>query len=152
MTRYNPEQHHPLALLYGMGDIKVITLVHYAWALWILGFADLGKEHAGELLKRHRSRVSQLRKQLRQHRRTAKAAILTDPYDEAKVADTLARFRELRTGQHQSMHTMMMGLMKDLTLKEREQLLNYIRAGFRHRWGHHHRPIGPRSGGPPERQ
>jgi len=50
LTRYNPEQHHPLALLYGMGDIKVNTLVHYAWALWILGFADLGKEHAGELL------------------------------------------------------------------------------------------------------
>jgi uncharacterized membrane protein len=114
---------------------------------------DAKREHAGELLKSHRSRVSQLRKQLRQHRRTAKDAILTDPYDEAKVADTLARFRELRTGQHQSMHTMMMGLMKDLTLKEREQLLNHIRAGFRHRWGHHRHPNGPRSGDrPSERQ
>ena len=50
LMRYNPEQHHSLALLYGMGDIKVNALCHYAWTLWILGFVDLGKEREGELL------------------------------------------------------------------------------------------------------
>lgn len=114
---------------------------------------DAKRQHAGVLLKRHRTTVRQLGKQVREQRRAAKDAVLTDPYDEAKVAKAFARFREIRTGQHQSMHTMMIDLLKDLTLKEREQLLNHIRAGFRHRWGRHHRPNGPQAGGsPPERQ
>lgn len=115
---------------------------------------DAKRQHAGELLKRHRSNVRQLRKQIREHRRVTKDAVLTDPYDEEKVTEAFARFREIRTGQHHSMHTMMIELLKGLTLKEREQLLNHIRAGFRRRWGRHRRPNGPRAGGgrPPERQ
>jgi hypothetical protein len=44
------------------------------------------------------------------------------------------------------MHTMLGELLKGLTLKEREQLLNHIRAGFRRRWGRHYRTNGPRDG------
>ncbi len=103
------------------------------------------QQHAGELLKRHRTTVRELRKQIREHRRATKDAVLTEPYDEARVAKAFARFRELRTGQHQSMHTMMLGLLKGLTLKEREELLNHIRASFRNRW-RHRRPGGQRVG------
>jgi uncharacterized membrane protein len=112
------------------------------------------RQQAGVLLKRHRATVRKIRKQIREHRSVTKDAVLTDPYDETKVAEALARFRELRTGQHHSMHTMMTGLLKDLTLKEREELLNHIRAGFRHRWRRHRGPNGgPRNGElPPERQ
>ncbi len=114
---------------------------------------DAKRQHAGELLKRHRSTVRQLKKQLREQRRVAKDAVLTEPYDEVKVGEAFARFRELRTGQHQSMHTMLGELLKGLTLKEREQLLNHIRAGFRNRWGRHHRANGPQAGpGQRERQ
>jgi len=114
---------------------------------------DAKRQHAGELLKRHRSTVRQLRKQIKEHSRVAKDAVLTEPYDEVKVGEVFARFREIRTGQHQSMHNMLGELLKGLTLKEREQLLNYIRAGFRHRWGRHHRTNGPQAGNRlPERQ
>ena len=110
------------------------------------------QQHAGELLKRHRSTVSQIRKQIREQRQVTKDAVLTEPYDEAKVIEAFARFRELRTGQHQSMHTMMIDLLKGLSLKQREELLNHIRAGFRHRWRGHRHPNGPRAGAPPPRQ
>lgn len=114
---------------------------------------DAKRQRAGELLKTHRSTVRQLRKQIREHRRVAKDAVLTEPYDEVKVGEAFARFREIRTGQHQSMHTMLGELLKGLTLKEREQLLNHIRAGFRRRWGRHRQTNGPRDGHrPPERQ
>ena len=114
---------------------------------------DAKRQHAGELLKRHRSTVRQLRKQIKEHSRVAKDAVLTEPYDEVKVGEVFARFREIRTGQHQSMHNMLGELLKRLTLKEREQLLIYIRAGFRHRWGRHHRTNGPQAGNRlPERQ
>lgn len=114
---------------------------------------DSKRQHAGELLKRHRSTVRQLRKQLREQRRVARDAVLTEPYDEVKVGEAFARFRELRTGQHQSMHTMLGELLKGLTLKEREQLLNHIRAGFRNRRGRHRRGNGPQAGpGQRERQ
>lgn len=112
------------------------------------------RQQAGELLKRHRTTVRKIRKQIRQQRRVTKDAVLTDPYDETKVAEALARFRQLSTGQHQSMHTMMTGLLKDLTLNEREQLLKHIRAGFRHRWRHRRGPNGGLRRGEhsPERQ
>ena len=114
---------------------------------------DAKRQRAGELLKRHRSTVRQLRKQLRDQRRVAKDAVLTEPYDEVKVGEAFARFREIRTGQHQSMHTMLGELLKGLTLKEREQLLSHIRAGFRRRRGRHRQANGPQTGHrPPERQ
>ncbi len=114
---------------------------------------DAKRQHAGDLLKRHRTTLRQLRKQIRQERRAVKDAVLTDPFDAAKVGEVFARFREIRTGQHQSMHTMMIELLKNLTLKERERLVNQIHAGFRHRRGRHHRPNGPQQdGGPPGRQ
>lgn len=112
------------------------------------------RQQAGVLLKRHRTTVRKIRKQIREQRRVTKDAVLTDPYDETKVVEAFARFRELRNSQHQSMHTMMAGLMKGLTLKEREELLNHIRAGFGHRWRRHRGPNGePRNGErSPERQ
>jgi uncharacterized membrane protein len=110
---------------------------------------DAKRQNAGELLKRHRETVRLLRKQIREHRRVAKDAVLTDPYDEAKVASAFARFRELRTGQHHSMHTMMMELLKGLTLKEREELLNHIRASFRKRWRGRRHPNGHHAGDQP---
>jgi len=97
---------------------------------------DAKQQHASELLKRHRATIRQLRKQNREERRAAEDAVLTDPYDEAKVTEVFARFREIRNNQHQSMHTMMIGLLKDLTLKERQELLNNIHAGFKHRRRH----------------
>lgn len=111
------------------------------------------REHAGELLERHRTTVRQLRKQIREQRRVTKDAVLTEPYSEVKVSEAFARFRELRTAQHQSMHTMMLDLLKGLTLKEREALLNHIRASFRGRWRRNHRLEGRRAGdSPPSRQ
>ncbi|MFQ5625389.1 MAG: periplasmic heavy metal sensor [Methyloligellaceae bacterium] len=98
------------------------------------------RQHARELLRRHRESVKPVRQQIRKARRAAKDAVLTEPYDEAKVAKALALFREIRTGQHQSIHGMMMALMMDLSLEERKQLLDHIRAGFRHhrrRWRRH---------------
>ena len=108
---------------------------------------DAKRQRASELLKRHRATVRELTKQNLEERRAAETAVLTDPYDEAKVAEVLARFREIRNKQHKSMHTMMIGLLKNLTLKERQELLNNIHAGFRHRrrhWRHHKEP--PRDG------
>lgn len=104
---------------------------------------DDKRQRAGELLKRHSETVGQLNKQKRGQRNAAEAAVLTDPYDEATVAKVLARFREIRNSQHQSMHTMMMGLMKDLSLKERQELIKNIHAGFRHRRRYWRRHGGP---------
>ncbi len=111
------------------------------------------RQNAGELLERHRTTVRQIRKKIREQRRITKDAVLTEPYDETKVSEAFARFRELRTGQHQSMHTMMLDLLKGLTLKEREALLNHIRASFRGRWRRNRRLEGQRAGdSPPSRQ
>lgn len=93
--------------------------------------------HAAQLLKQHRESVRPVRQQLRDARDAAKEAVLTEPFDEAKVQAALARFREIRTSQHKSMHAMVMDLMKQLTLEERKELLNHIQAGFRSRWRHH---------------
>ena len=90
-----------------------------------------------DLLKQHRESVRPVRQQLRDARDAAKEAVLTEPFDEAKVQAALARFREIRTSQHKSMHAMVMDLMKQLTLEERKELLNHIQAGFRSRWRHH---------------
>lgn len=92
------------------------------------------RQNAGALLERHRTTVRQIRKQIRKQRRVTKEAVLTEPYDELKVSQALARFRVLRTEQHQSMHAMMLDLLKGLNLKEREVLLKHIRASFRGRW------------------
>lgn len=91
--------------------------------------------HAGELLKKHRETVKTARRDLREARRNAREAVLTEPFDEAKVSAALARFREIRSVSHQSMHDMMLGLMKELNLEERKKLLSYIREGFRKRRG-----------------
>lgn len=92
------------------------------------------RNHAAELVARYRESEKPLRNDRREARRAAKDAILTEPYDEQTVAAALARFREIRSGQHESMHMMMQGLLKELTLEERKKLLDYIRAGFRQRW------------------
>lgn len=92
------------------------------------------RDHAATLLNRHREEVRPLRQQLRDARKTAKDAVLTEPYDAAKVEAALARFREIRTSQHKSMHNMIMDLLKDLNLEERKKLLDHIRAGFKSRW------------------
>jgi uncharacterized membrane protein len=113
---------------------------------------DAKRKQAAELLEQHRQNVSTLRQQLRDTRKSAKDAVLTEPYDEEKVAAALSRFREIRTGQHQSMHTMMLGLMKNLSLEERKQLLAHIRAGFRQRGGRWRRSGDSRDASPARRQ
>ena len=106
---------------------------------------------ARDLLMRHRETVRQLRKRKQEERLAAEKAVLSEPYDEAKVAEVLAHFREISGKQHKSMHNMMIGLLKNLTLKERQELLNNIKAGLRHRGKHRHhqdeRPLDE-----PERQ
>lgn len=92
------------------------------------------REHAGELLKHHRDTVRPLRELSREAREGAREAILTDPYDEAKVKTAFDRFRDIRQTRRQSTRDMMLGLMRELNLEERKKLLNYIRAGFRKRW------------------
>ena len=105
---------------------------------------DAKRQRASELLDRHRAMVRDLRMQKREQRRAAEEAVLTDPYDEEKVAKVLARFREISIKQHQSMHTMMLGLLENLTLKERKELLNNIITGFKYRGRHgHHRSEKP---------
>lgn len=94
------------------------------------------REHAAQLLERHREFIKPVRQQLRDARKAAKDAILLEPYDAAKVDVALARFREIRTSQHESMHTMIEELLKDLNLEERTMLLEHIRSGFRSRWRH----------------
>jgi uncharacterized membrane protein len=107
---------------------------------------DDKRQLAGELLMRHRDTVRTLKKQKFEERNAAEKAVLKEPYDEAEVAKVLARFREIRNSQHQSMHTMMMGVMKGLTLKERKALLSNIISGFRHRGRHgRHRDGRPRN-------
>ena len=100
---------------------------------------DDKRQNAAELLKRHRDTVRLLNKQKRGERKSAETAVLSDPYDEAILAGVLARFRKIRNDQHQSMHSMMIGVLKNSTLKERQELLKQIHAGFRHRrrlWRH----------------
>jgi len=92
------------------------------------------RQHAAELLDRRREAVKPVRGQIRQARDAAKDAVLTDPYDEEKVAAALAQFRNIRTSQHEATHEMIMGLMKELNLQERQKLLDYIQEGFRKRW------------------
>ncbi len=105
---------------------------------------DDKRARAGALLKRHRSTVRELRKQNKIVRKAAEATVLSDPYDETRFAGVLARFREISNGQHQSMHTMMMNVLQGSTLKERQELLKQIHAGFRHR-NRHWRRYGERS-------
>ncbi len=50
LNLYNPEQHRPLAFLYGVGDIKVNALCYYTWTLWILGYLDQGLKRLHDLL------------------------------------------------------------------------------------------------------
>jgi uncharacterized membrane protein len=109
---------------------------------------DAKRQRANELLIRHRAMVRDLRMQNKEQRRAAEEAVLTEPYDEARVAEVLARFREISSKQHKSMHTMMLGLLKNLTLKERQELLNNIITGFRHRGRHGHHRNAPRGDGP----
>ena len=99
----------------------------------IYNWPDDKRQRATGLLKRHRATVRPLRKQIREARRTAEAALLADTYNEEKVAQALGQLRTIKIGMHQSMHTMMMGLLKDLTLMERRELVKQIHAGFRHR-------------------
>ncbi len=109
---------------------------------------DAKRRRATGILKRHRATVRPLRKQIREARRAAEAVILADTYNEERVAQALGQLRTIEIGKHQSMHTMMMDLLKDLTLNERRELVKLIHAGFRHRrrpWRH---PRGMR--GPPQ--
>ena len=110
------------------------------------------RQTASELLAHHREQVRTLRKQIRDARSAARDAVLSEPYDEDRVAKALARFREIRAGQHQSMHDMIMALLKGLSLEERKQLLHHIRAGFRHHRGRWRHSDKARSESPPPRQ
>lgn len=92
------------------------------------------KDHAAALLKRHRETIKPVRQQIREAKNAAKEALLTEPYDEEKVKAALLRFREIRALRHESQHRMLLDLLKELNLEEREKLLNNIRAGFRARW------------------
>lgn len=93
------------------------------------------KDHAAQLIEQYHAAMKSFRGDLKSARDGARDAILIDPYDEEKVTVALARFREIRNGQHEARHTMFLELMKELSLKERQQLLDNIRAGFRARWG-----------------
>lgn len=101
------------------------------------------RSQARQILDHHRGNLRLDRGALREAREKAKEAVLTEPYDEQKVAEALSRFRALRNNQHMARHAMILALMKELNLQEREQLLNHIRAGFRARWHRRGR------GGPP---
>jgi len=106
------------------------------------------RQDASALLERYRASVEPLRKQIREARRAAKSAVLAEPYDAEKVAQALGRLRDIKTGMHHSLHSMMMGIMKDLTLKQRQEMVNRIRAGFKHHHrGHWRRPEGMPGGG-----
>ncbi len=111
-------------------------------------FPAAKRRRASELLKRYRTTVRPLRGQNKEVRSAVKAAALADPFNEEKLAEALLRLRQIRSGMHQSLHMTMMGLMKDLTLKERQELVNNIRAGFRHRRRHWRHPKGAPGGGP----
>ena len=108
------------------------------------------RSHAAQLLKQHRESVRPVREQLRDARAAAKEAVHADPYTEVKIQAALARFRDIRTSQHESMHAMVMDLMKQLTLEERKELLNLIQAGFRSRWRHHRWSLRRGEGPPPK--
>lgn len=98
------------------------------------------REHASALLKQHRETVKPARQQIKEAKKAAKEALLTEPYDEEKVKAALSRFREIRSLRHESQHNMLLGLLKELNLEEREKLLNNIRAGFRARRHNRGRP------------
>lgn len=98
------------------------------------------KKRADELLQRQRERNKAVKAELRKARKEAREAALATTYDEEKLAAALARFREIRTGQHEAMHEMVLDLLKDLSLEERKILMRYIRAEFRpHRRPGHRR-------------
>ncbi len=111
-------------------------------------FPEAKRQRTSELLRRHRAFVRPLRGQIKEARKAVKAAALADPYNEEKLAGALRRLRELQSGMHQSLHMTMMGLMKDLTLEERRELVNNIRAGLKHRRGHWRRMKGAPDRGP----
>ena len=98
------------------------------------------QKRANELLQAHREKIRKIRKELHEARRAARDAMIADPYDGANFENTLTRLRELRKDRHESMHTMVLALLTDLTLEERKKLLKRVRAGFRR--GVKHR--GPR--------
>lgn len=91
------------------------------------------QDRATQLIEEYREAMKSFRDDSKAARDGAKDAVLTEPYDEEKVTRALSRFREIRNGQHEARHAMILGLLKELSLKEREQLLENIRAGFRAR-------------------
>lgn len=92
------------------------------------------RNRARQILDEHRGKLRPDRGAMKEARETAKEAVLTEPYNEQKVVNALSRFRELRNNQHEARHVMILALMKELNLEERQQLLDHIRAGFRARW------------------
>ncbi|MDA7947714.1 MAG: periplasmic heavy metal sensor [Hyphomicrobiaceae bacterium] len=96
------------------------------------------KQRANSLLKKQREDNRSLRREFREARRAAKEAALATTYDEKRLADALARLRDVRTSQYQAMHAMVLELLKDLTLEERKILLRYIQKASRpHRHADH---------------
>lgn len=91
---------------------------------------------AANLLDQHREGLRPVRQQLREARKAAKEAVVTEPFDKQKAESALSRFREIKTSQHESMHTMIMGLLTELNLEERNKLLENIQAGFKARRRH----------------
>jgi len=104
---------------------------------------------SAKLLAEHRDAGKPVRQQLRDARKAAKDAVLTEPFDKAKAEAALAQFREIKTSQHESMHTMIMGMLTQLNLNERTRLLENIREGFKAR--RRHRKGKERSGETPKK-
>lgn len=55
-------------------------------------------------------------------------ALKAEPYDEKALADALAGLRQLRSDVQLGMHTLSLELVRDMTLKERQRLLEIFRS------------------------
>lgn len=140
-----------LVLSLALNLLVVGAVASAAWMYWRGGGWAGGKHHAftravnrlmedlpedrraiaRQILERHKTEIDPLRKQLREARRSAAAALEAETYDEARMREALTRLEAIRGELRGTLHELALSLVKHLDLEERQRFMRYM---MRHRW------------------
>lgn len=93
---------------------------HPAPMAWATKTLDAGtRERLRPLLQQNREEARQLRRRLRTAADDVRSAIRSEPFDEQALSDALTRLREVSADYQQTVHTVALQALQELSVQER---------------------------------
>lgn len=82
-------------------------------------------------LRRLRDEVAPISRGLRDARKEAIAALKADPYDHQRFSSSMAKLRDIRSRSRAGRHQVVLDLVEDMTVAQRQRFLELFRSNLR---------------------